>query len=147
MQKKRAEGADAPQLTAEDEDALWRTDAAMALNLLREATSLKATGKILAICGNIHARLGNDQRVPMLAQLWPSFAARLKEGRPAWRVSSVNVEFHGGAYFNEDKVQAFHERHLEQPVVRPATMTGWYDVDLCLPRATPATFLSPGTAR
>jgi hypothetical protein len=148
MQKKRAEGVDAPQLTADDGVALWRErDAAMASNLLREARSLKPAGKILAICGNIHARLTNDQQEPMLSQLWPSFAARLKQGQPAWRVSSVNIDFHGGAFFNEGKVQTFTERPLEQAVVRPAGQAGGWTLELGLPRATPATFVSPGTAR
>jgi hypothetical protein len=134
-------------LTADQGIALWREgDAATAAILLRETRSLKAASKILAICGNLHGRVANDERDPMLSQLWPTFAAKLKERQPAWRVSAVNVEFHGGAYFNEGKVQAFQERPLQQPVVRPSTQTGW-NLELCLPRATPATFIASVPAR
>ena len=107
----------------------------MASNVLREAAASKATNKILAISGNIHARTKNDTREPMLSKLWPSFAAMVKQRQPSWRVNSVNVEFYSGAYFNNGKVQTFRKRPLEQPEVRPAGQTGW-DLVLSLPTAT-----------
>ncbi|AGA28453.1 hypothetical protein [Singulisphaera acidiphila] len=140
MQKKPTGGAEAPQLTAEDGIALWRArDAAMAANLLRETKSLKTTSKILAVCGNLHARVTNDMQDPDLSKLWPSFAGMLKQGQPAWRVSSVNIEFYRGAFFNEGKVRTIQGRPLEHAVVRSADQTGW-NLELSLPEATPATF-------
>jgi hypothetical protein len=144
IQKKRPAGADAAQLTAHDGTDIWRErDAGMASNLLKETGSLKATDKVLAICGNIHARTTNDAKDTELSQLWPTFAAMVKEGRPAWRVRSVNVELFGGSYFNNGKVQTVRPaRPLEQAVVRPGAGSGW-DLILSLPEASPATFLRP----
>ncbi len=142
-QKKVAGKAAAPKFTDDDMIVDWRErDATMASNVLREAAALKATNKILAISGNIHARTTNDTRQPMLSKLWPSFAAMLKQRQPSWRVHSVNIEFYSGEYFNDGKVQTLQKRPLEQPEVRPAGQTGW-DLVLSLPTATPATFLGP----
>ena len=129
--------------TDDDMVALWRArDATMASNVLSEAKSLGATNRILAICGNVHARTTKDLGEPMLSKLWPSFAAVLKQKRPDRRVSSVNIELFGGAYFNNAKVQKVRKRPLEHPVVRPGGQTGW-DLVLSLPVARPATFLGP----
>lgn len=143
IRKKVTEKTAAPSFTDNDMIAEWRErDARMASNVLREAAALKATNKILAISGNIHARTKNDIREPMLSQFWPSFAGMLKQRQPAWRVNSVNVEFYSGAYVNNGKVQTVRKRPLEQPEIRPAGQTGW-DLVLSLPTATPATFLGP----
>jgi hypothetical protein len=142
IQKQRTGGADVSQLTADDGIASWRKrDAAMASNLLRETRSLKATKKILAICGNLHARVTNDTKEPMLAKLWPSLAGNLKQGQPAWRVSSVNITFCSGAFFNGGQVQTINGQPLEHAVVRSAGQTEW-NLELSLPKASPATFLS-----
>ena len=147
-QKKRNEKAKVPQLTVDDEMfALWRErDAAMASNVLTETKSLEATDRILAICGNLHARVTNDGQDPTLSKLWPSFAGMLKQRRPEWRVNSINIEFYSGAYFNGGKAQSIRKRPLEHAVVRSAGQTGW-NLVLSLPVATPATFLSdkPGS--
>ena len=143
IQTKQKGKADAPKLTDEDMFVYWRhRDAAMSSNLIREARLFKATNKILAICGNLHARTTNDTKEPMLKQLWPSFAGVLKQRRPDWRVASVNIEFSSGAYFNNGKVQTFPKRPLEHPVARPAGKTGW-NLVLNLPVARPATLLGP----
>jgi hypothetical protein len=142
IQKKRAGKTDKAQLIDDDVIADWRQrDAAMASNLLRETKSLKSTNKVLAICGNLHARTTNDTREPILSKLWPSFAGIVKEGRPARRVRSVNVEFSSGAFFNDGKVQTIKGRSLEQAEIRSAGQTG-FDLVLRLPKASPATFLS-----
>jgi len=142
IQRKRTGRADGPQSPVDYGNAIWRDrDAEMASIMLKEAEILKATSKILAVCGNLHARTTNDMQEPMLNKLWPSFAAMLKEGRPAWRVSSVNIEFYSGTYFNAGKVQTFPKRPLEHAEVRSVGQTG-YDLLLCLPMARPATLLS-----
>jgi len=143
IQKKQTGKADAPNLTDDDMIADWRErDATMASNMLREAKSFKATNKILAICGNLHARTTNDMQQPLLSKLWPSFAGMLKQRRPAWRVSSVNIEFYSGAYFNNGKVQTLPKRPLEHPVVQSAGQTEG-DLVLNLPMGRPATLLGP----
>lgn len=143
VQKRRTGDADPPQLQADDEISLWREgDAAMAANLLREAKSLKSTDRILTICGNVHARTERDAKDPMLSKLWPSFAGMVKQGQPAWRVSSVDIGFSSGAYFNEGEVKTIRGRPIEHAEVRSAGQTGW-DLVLSLPKASPARFLSP----
>jgi hypothetical protein len=114
----------------------------MASNLLREAKSLKSTDKILTICGNVHARTKRDAEDPMLSNFWPSFAGMVKQGQPAWRVSSVDIEFSSRAHFNEGKVPTIWGRPIEHAEVRSAGQTGW-DLVLSLPGASPAKFLSP----
>ena len=143
IQKKQTGKVGAVNFTEDEMLVMWRArDAAMASNLLSGAKLLKATNKILAICGNLHARTSNDIREPMLSKLWPSFAGVLKQRRPDWRVGSVNIEFYSGAYFNNGKVQTIPKRPLEHPVARPAGQTGW-DLVLSLPAARPATLLGP----
>jgi hypothetical protein len=148
-QTKQIEKAKGSELTVDDEMfAQWRErDAAMAFNLVRETKSLKPTEKTLAICGNIHARVTNDVRDPMLSKLWPSFAEMLKQGRPAWRVNSINIEFYSGAFFNEGKVRSIGKRPLEHAVIRSAGQSSGCTLVLSLPVATPATFGSekPGS--
>ena len=148
MQKKQPEKATGPQLTVDDRMvALWRErDATMAANVLTESKSLKPTEKILAICGNVHARVMKDEHDPMLSKLWPSFAEKLKQGRPSWRVNSINIEYYSGGFFNGGKVQPIRKRPLEHAVIRSAGQSG-YSLVLSLPVATPATFVSekPGS--
>jgi hypothetical protein len=139
IQKKQTGKPDSTNSEDEDVITVWRErDTAMASNMLREAKSFRATNKILAICGNVHARTTNEMQEPMLSKLWPSFAGILKQRQPAWTVRSVNIEFCGGAYFNDGKVQTLPKRPLEHPVVRSAGQTGWDEV-LSLPMARPAT--------
>ena len=143
IQPKQTLQADAHKLTEGEMLADWRErDATMASNLLRESQSIKATKKVLAICGNLHARTRNDMHEPMLSELWPSFAAVLKQRQPALRVSSVNIEFHSGAFFNNGKVNAIRQRPLEHAVVQSAGQSGC-NLVLRLPMASPATLLSP----
>ncbi len=146
IQKKKHTGrSDASQFTPDDGIAMWRErDASMASNVLRETKALNTTNKVLVICGNVHARITNDAQEPMLSKLWPSFAAMLKQGQPAWRVGSVNVEFKSGAFFNGGKVQTIRGRPVEHAEVRSAGQAGW-SLELSLPTASPATFLSPNS--
>jgi hypothetical protein len=138
--KKPTGKAEESQLVADDAISDWRErDAAMESNLLSEIKSLERSGKTIAICGNLHARIRNDVPDPMLSKLWPSFAAVLKQRQPAWRVSSVNIEFSSGAFFNDGKVQAIRGRPVDHAVVR-STGEGAWNLVLSLPKASPATF-------
>jgi hypothetical protein len=128
--------------SADDEVALWRErDATMASNLAKETRTLKSKDKVLAICGNFHARTRHAAKDPMLSKFWPSFAEMVKQGQPAWRVSSVDIAFASGAYFNQGKVQTIRGRPVERAEVRPADATEW-DLVIGLPKASPASFLS-----
>jgi hypothetical protein len=141
--EEQAGGPDGPPPTADEVAAIWRErDAAMASNVLKETRSLRPTSKILAICGNLHARTTNDVQEPMLSKLWPSFAGVLKQRQPAWRINSVNIEFCRGAFFNDGKAQPIGGQPPEPAVDPPAGQTGW-NLVLSLPVASPATFHSP----
>jgi hypothetical protein len=143
IQKKRAGDAGLDPLMSDESLALWReNDAAMASNLLRETESLKSADKVLAICGDLHARTKRDATDPFASKFWPSFATMVKQGQPARRASSLCVAFSRGAYFNEGKVQTIRGRPIERAEVRSADQTGW-DLVLSLPEASPATILSP----
>jgi hypothetical protein len=144
MEKKRNRDADSASLVMDDDAiSLWREgDAAMAANLLREATSLSSTDRILAICGNLHARTMHDAKDPAVSKFWPSFAVIVKQGQPRRRVSSLCIQFSSGAYFNEQKVQTIRGQPIEHAEVRSAGQTGC-DLVLILPKASPAQFVSP----
>ena len=142
IKKRQTGNAKVSSFLSDDAISFWRErDAAMASNLLGEARSLKSTDKVLAICGNLHARTKHDAKDATTSSFWPSFAEMVKQGQPAWRVSSVNIEFSSGAYFNEGKVQTIRRRPIEHAEVRSAGRTEW-DLVLNLPKASPAKSLS-----
>lgn len=120
-------------------DAWSVRDREMAQNLLDQWGRYCPGRKVLGVCGNYHSRL-----VPPIdpTDLWPSFAYSVQQERPDLRVSSVNVVFHRGAFFNGE-IRTFNpgsEPFGEAAEVRPANWLG-HTVDLHLPRATPVTFL------
>ena len=122
----------------------------MARNLLEGWSRLPAGAKVVGICGSLHARLAPEQGVGRLLrkavsggqQLWPSLAGWVRQHQPALRAGAVEVRFASGGYFNMGEKTIY---------ARPGSRTGaWtapagpaYTLALWLPRATPATFLSP----
>ena len=117
-------------------------DSTMAKNFATERTKLPAKLKVVAICGNVHARTANHAPTKStLKSLWPSFAAQLKQDQPHWQVRSVNVQAFSGEYFNGGKVNKFTGRPLTKVEARPTADADW-DWELNLPRATAATFLA-----
>ncbi len=147
LRKRPPAGGKADELTDDEALAVWRKrDATMAANLLAEVKSVEGSGRVLAVCGNLHARTADDGKEPMLTRLWPPFAATVKAQRPAWRVRSVNIDFSRGAFFNEGQARPIRSpRPIEEPVVRPGEGSSW-DLLLDLPEATPATFLPRNAA-
>jgi hypothetical protein len=153
-----------PDETAADDDPIesWRRrDAAMAANLVAERSRLAPESKVLAICGNFHARTSqptaaqtdsDKQADDEIGKLWPSFAARLRSDLAGRQVRSINVVPHSGGYFamtasDDGKtatgVQTIRGmRKIEEAEVKPLE-NQWWDWELNLPRATPATFLTP----
>jgi hypothetical protein len=127
-------------------------DAAMAAIVTRERKRIDANPKVLAICGNVHARTSKsiDPKNP-LNEFWPSFAATLKETNPTWRVHAINVVAHSGEFFaaisqegdetmpvlkahpirSRRKIEAAEANRLEK---------GQWDWELHLPKVTAATF-------
>jgi hypothetical protein len=118
-------------------------DAVMASNLGKQRQPLASPAKCLVICGNLHARTANHSTTDSpISALWPSFAAVVQRDHPVWKVSSVNIRFHSGGFFNGGKVNSIKESPLDKAVLRPV-LDGDWKFELDLPHATPATFLAP----
>ena len=123
----------------QDEFGMVR-DRHMAENLLALWQEQCAGQKVVVICGNYHSRLvAPDQ--PDFGP-WPSFGANVQLLRPDLVVSSVNILFHGGEFYNGE-VREFRPGSL--PLVGSAEVRpgGWlgHTAELHLPHAAPATFL------
>ena len=160
-ESRKTERQVASQLSMEDPIAVCvRRDATMALNLADQRTRLAPDAKVLAICGNFHARTSrhsaNDKQLGLpadspLHKLWPSFAAGLQTGHSAWQVRSVNIVPRGGAYFATVSIDGgppkagIHTiraaRELDQAESHPLADDHW-NWELNLPNATPVTFLA-----
>jgi hypothetical protein len=135
-------------------------DATMADTLVRQRERINPRERVLAICGNMHARTSNQcrpespNRFPpdeTLDKLWPSFAAALKIKHDDWRVRSVNVVAQSGTYFaavstNDGPAEAAVQTIRGNPKNKEATAhplsDEYWDWQLDLPRATAATFLA-----
>ena len=125
----------AAKLSSDDMVALSvERDRAMAKNFAAEWKKLPTECKVVAVCGNLHARTANHAPAesPMKA-LWPSFAEVLKRDHPQWQVRSINVQALSGEYFNEGKVNKLPERPLAKVEAR-RTAGGDWDWELNLPR-------------
>lgn len=152
MMAKQLEGTNvtadeiAAKLSFDDIVALSvKRDATMAANFAAERQRLSRDGKILAICGNLHARtLDHAAADSPIKKFWPSFAAVLKRDHPNWRVESINVRAFSGEYFNDGKVNKIGERPLDKVTFR-RTENADFGYELELPKATVATFLQTPT--
>lgn len=140
-----------------------RRDAAMAAMLGGQRKRHAPDARVLAICGNIHARTSAKDRSggkgrgsgDMVGKIWPSFAAALQADNPGWRVRSVNVVPHGGGFYaimatdGGKAVGGVHpvrsKKTVNEAAVHPLRDDSW-DWEMDLPRATPATFLMFATA-
>jgi hypothetical protein len=139
-----------------------RRDAFMASNLARQRARLAPDAKVLAICGSLHARTSNlrpadeGAKTPpdnLMSKLWPSFAAALQSSHPAWQIRSINVVPLSGGFFammgvdgeetpTSGKVHKIRAtRQLDEAEAHPLQNEFW-NWELNLPRATPATFLA-----
>jgi hypothetical protein len=121
----------------------------MAQNLAAQWTALCPETKIVAICGNLHAR--TVETLPLAARQamdrqgerwWPSFANWAEQGDPGKIVRSVNVVFHAGEMFNMGVRSLQGRTPLGEPELGPAAESG-HSLSLHLPRGTAATFLQP----
>ncbi|HEV3341436.1 MAG TPA: hypothetical protein VG125_13790 [Pirellulales bacterium] len=156
-----AAGNDAAAIDDPIADALAR-DAKMASNLAAERSRLAPESKVLVICGNFHARTTlpvltqnklDKQDDDAFSKLWPSFAAGLRRNLAGQRINSVNVVPHDGGHFgttSSDDGKTFSvgvqpiraAQKIEEAEAHPLDKQ-WWDWELNLPRATPATFLAP----
>jgi hypothetical protein len=117
-----------------------KSDAVMAASLGDQYQRQKTKTKVLAICGNLHARTANHAPPDTIFhKFWPSFAAALKSKMPSWQISSLNIAIHRGAYFN-GKINPFGDQAIEQVEFGRLKEKDW-DFQLDLPHGTPATFL------
>jgi hypothetical protein len=125
-------------------------DAWMARNLLDEWSQLPAGAKVAGICGSLHARLEPEQGFGRLLrkavsggqQLWPSLAGWVRQHQPSLVAGAIDVRFAAGAYINMGEKLIYtrpgaRSEAWTQPAGPAFTLALW------LPRASPATFLSP----
>ena len=117
-------------------------DALMARNLLDLRREGGLAGRVLAICGNMHARVRLPATEDFLPDLWPSFAAVLQGLLPEGRVDALDVIMHGGTFFNQERVLEFFEDPIPEAQYRQPEGC-LYTAQLHLPRGTVATFLWP----
>jgi hypothetical protein len=134
----------AGQLSPEDIVALSvARDAAMAEQLAAATKRLVRGTRVLAICGNLHARIADHSPDDSpVKPFWPSMAAALVRDHPQWRIRSLNAQPFSGEYFNGGEVNRFGDRPLEN-IKLISTPEGDWDAELRLPHATVATFLAP----
>ena len=121
-------------------------DATMAANLSKQLQQLAGQRhpKVLVICGSLHARTANRPKPDKpWAAFWPSFAAVLQgqDDISASRIGSINVRPHSGGFFNGGKVNALKGVSIDDAEAR-LTPEGDWNMQLDLPCATPANFLS-----
>jgi hypothetical protein len=122
----------------------------MAYHLLEQWAALCNGRRVVAICGSVHARLAPAQGVGRLLrkairsgeELWPSLAGAVHQRQPALVVGAIKVRFATGTYVNMGERTIFPQpgARTAEPWVRPAEPA--YTLELCLPRASPATFLA-----
>jgi hypothetical protein len=135
-----------------------RRDVQMAATFSSERARFVPNAKVLAICGNLHARTSNHAPAHNpLSKLWPSFAAALAKSNPTWRVRSVNVVPQSAAYFALSRVQGGEApaggkveairstRKVVEAEAHAVNDADW-NWELNLPRVTPATFLRAPSA-
>jgi hypothetical protein len=111
-------------------------DSSMADNLAEQWKQHCPDRKVVGVCGNLHSRLVPTEGVE---ELWPSFAACFQQRNPQWVVRTVDLVFHGGAFFNDRRVQQFPLDPLAEAELREEPAFG-HSCALHLPWATPPTF-------
>ena len=115
-------------------------DRHMAGNLVEQWQERGGGRKVIAVCGNYHSRLMAPAE-PDFGP-WLSFGASVQQMRPDLVVSSVDIVFHGGGFFNGELKPFFPGKSplLGDAEIRPGGWLG-HTVELHLPHATPVTFL------
>jgi hypothetical protein len=73
---------------------------------------------------------------------WPSFAAAVHQRQPALAIGAINVRFAAGAYVNMGQRTIFPRPGASAAVPWVRSAEPAYTLELWLPRANPATFLT-----
>jgi hypothetical protein len=127
-------------------------DQRMARNLLEQWAAACAGRRVVGICGGLHARLAPETGVGRLVRqaiggggpLWPSMAGWVRQFQPTLNVGAVQVRFESGEFFNLG-VRSIYPRPGSRSEAWLRAAEPAYSLELWLPRATPATFLSDPT--
>jgi hypothetical protein len=133
-------------------DTWAERDRWMATNLLEQWRRLCVGGRVVAICGSLHARLSPDQGIGRWLRKaasggqtqWPSFAGWLREREPTLAVATIDVRFAAGSYFNLGE-RTIYPRPGSRAEAWVERGTPASTLELWLPRATPATFSATPT--
>ncbi len=119
-------------------------DSSMAHNFTEQWMHLCPTAKIVGICGNLHSRLALSSKRDATASYWPSFAHQLQRLHPGKIVSTINIQFQTGGYFNMKRryIRRFSWQWPYSPKKASLREAEDHSFELLLPYATPATFLT-----
>ena len=121
----------------------------MARNLLEQWAALEAGTRVLGICGSQHVRLVDEHGVGGLLRQaasggerhWPSLAGWIRQWQPGVAISSIDVRFASGAFYNMGKRTIYARPGASrEPWLRDGA--SGVTAELWLPRATVATFLA-----
>ena len=115
-------------------------DRHMAESLVKQWSEDCAGRKIIAVCGSYHSRLVAPAE-PDYGP-WPSLGYNVQQTYPDRMVSSANIVFHGGGFFNMELKSFLPGKSplIGDAEVRPGGWLG-HTVELHLPHATPVTFV------
>ncbi len=123
--------------------AIWqKRDATMAANFEKQRKQFASPGKVLAICGNQHARTANPP--DSNDHWWPSFAAVLQSSQLGKPVTSIDVNPKSGYGVDDGKVNDIGGKPLGEAEAHLLENADW-NLKLNLPHATAATFLATPT--
>jgi hypothetical protein len=122
----------------------------MAYNLLEQWAALCDGRRVAAVCGSLHARLAPAEGLGRFLrkaissgdERWPSFAAAVHQRQPALAIGAINVRFAAGAYVNMGQRTIFPRPGASAAVPWVRSAEPAYTLELWLPRANPATFLT-----
>jgi hypothetical protein len=114
-------------------------DATMAANFKKQRQQFASQGKVLAICGDLHARTANPHASGN--RYWPSFAAVLQSSQPSQPVNSIDIDPKSGHFFNGGKVNNIGGKSHGEAEAHLLENADW-NLKLNLPNATAATFLA-----
>ena len=122
-------------------NTLWQQrDATMAANFKKQRQQFASQSKVLAICGDAHARTANPYEPDN--HYWPSFAAVLQSSQPGQSVNSIDVNPKSGHFFNGGKVNDLGGKPHGEAEAHLLEKNADWNLKLDLPHATAATFLA-----